>query len=147
MTTNTATNLIVPASAVDSLLGAYRAHVLGRPLPTPVTVTFNPDVRQISVQAGGNLDLCSRLANLLVWAYTLADVTATWWHTPDETLHATITGRTTGGTRMKVYAGGPFDQTQGLVQLDLDQREGVSLDELYTLANLLREAQHEREAA
>jgi hypothetical protein len=144
---NTNTDLIVTASAVDSLLGAYRAHVLSRPLPAPVAVSFNPDVRQISVQPGGDLDLCSRLGSLLVWAYTLSDVTATWWHTPEGTLHITINGRTSGGARMKVYAGGPVAQAQGLVQLDPDQREGVSLDELYTLANLLREAQHEREAA
>jgi hypothetical protein len=147
MTTNTTTNTIVPSSVVDSLLGAYRAHVLGRPLPTPAVVSFNPDVRQISVQPGGALDLCSKLGNLLVWAYTLADVTATWWHTPEHSLHITINGRTTGGVRMKVYAGGSFNQAQGLVQLGVDQREGVSLDELYTLTGLLREAPYEREAA
>src|SRR6266536_2846841 len=101
MTTDTLTR----TSTVDSLIGAYRAHVLSRPLPTPVSVSFNPSVRQISVQPGGALDLCSRLGNLLVWAFTLTDVTATWWHTPEGALHITIKGRTNGGARMKVYAG------------------------------------------
>lgn len=143
MTTNTLTT----TSAMDSLIGAYRSHVLGRPLPTPVSLDFTPGQREINVQTGGGQDLCSCLANLLVWAYTLTEVTAEWWHTPEHNLHVTVTGRTSGGTRMRVYTGGFFAKCQGLVRLDVAEREGVSLDELYTLTALLRDAQHEREAA
>jgi hypothetical protein len=137
---------LTTSTAVDSLIGAYRSHVLGRPLPAPASVDFILGPRQIGVQVAG-VGLGSCLANLLVWAYTLADVTAQWWHTPSGNLHVTVTGRTAGGARMRVYSGGDFAASHGLVQLDPDQREGVSLDELYTLVNLLREAQREREAA
>lgn len=137
---------LTTSTAVDSLIGAYRSHVLGRPLPAPASVDFTPGPREIGVQVTG-AGVGSCLANLLVWAYTLADVTAQWWHTPNGNLHTTVTGRTAGGARMRVYNSGHFADCHGLVQLDLDQREGVSLDELYTLVNLLREAQREREAA
>jgi hypothetical protein len=141
------TNTLVITSTVDALVGAYRSHVLGRSLPAVVSLHLIPGTREISVQPDGGQDLCSHLSNILVWAYTLADVTAQWWHTDGGSLHISITGRTTGGARMKVYGGGPFTQSLGLVPLAQGDQEGVSLDELYTLAGLLREAQHEREAA
>lgn len=140
------TTLTVP-SPVDALLGAYRSHVLGRSLPVPAVVGFTTSVREIDVQPGGGVDLCSHLAGMLVWAHTLADVTARWRHTADHRLHVTILGRTAGGTRMRVYGGADFSQCQDLVSLAAGEQEGVSLDELYTLVGLLREAQHEREAA
>lgn len=143
MTTNTITTI----STVDSLIGAYRSHVLGRLLPTPAVVTFYPDTSEINVQPTGSLDLCSRLSNVLVWAYTLVDVTAQWRHTTDGALHVTVNGRTTNGAHMTVYGGGRFAECLGLVQLAPNQSEGVSLDELYTLIGLLRDGQHEREAA
>ena len=144
------TTLTVP-SAVDSLLGAYRAHVFGRSLPVPVGLGFSTSVREIDVQPGGGADLCTHLAGILVWAYTLTDVTAQWWHTSEHGLHVTVLGRTAGGTRMRIYGGGDFTQCQGLVRLAAGQKEGVSLDELYALVGLLREAVHsaqpEREVA
>jgi hypothetical protein len=138
MTTTTLTT----TSTVDSLIGAYRSHVFGRTLPTPVMLNVTPGLRVISVQPGGT-DVTSRLANVLVWAYTLADVTAQWWHTPDQWLHVNVTGRTSGGARMRVSAGGSFDAFHGLVPLTVNESENVSLDELYTLVGLLREAQQE----
>lgn len=138
---------LTTSTAVDSLIGAYRAHVLGRPLPMPAMVNFMVSAREIDVQPAGGIDLCTHLANLLVWAYTLTDVTARWWQTTDHGLHVTITGRTAGGTRMRIYGGGEFSQCLGLVHLTAGQQEGVSLDELYTLVNLLREAKQEREVA
>jgi hypothetical protein len=144
------TTLTIP-TAVDSLLGAYRAHVLGRTLPVPVALGFTPSQQEIDVQPGGGVDLCSHLASMLVWAHTLSDVTARWWHTSDHGLHVTILGRTAGGTRMRVYGGGDFSECHGLVRLATGQKEGVSLDELYTLVGLLREAtrdaQHDRVVA
>lgn len=135
-------------STTDSLIGAYRSHVLGRNLPDPATLNFFPSTRQIAVQPSAGLDLCSRLGGVLVWACTLTDVTASWWHTPDDALHVRVSGRTAGGTRLRVYGGGPFAQCCGLVSLGLNEQEGVSLDELYTLVSLLREhGQHDREAA
>jgi hypothetical protein len=142
-----AKNTLTVASTVDSLIGAYRSHLLGRPLPAPVSVDFTPGPREIGVQVDSGPDLGACLAKLLVWAYTLTEVTAQWWHTPSRNLHVTVTGRTAGGARMRVYTGGTFTHCHGLVRLGVDMREGVSLDELYTLTSLLREAQHEREAA
>ena len=143
---NTTTTIAAP-SAMDSLLGAYRSHVLGRNLPDPAMLNLTPSDRQIALQPAGGLDLCSRLTGILLWAATLAEVTATWWHTADDSLHVTVNGRTAGGTRVRVYGGGPFAECCGLLSLSHGQKEGVSLDELYTLLVLLREAQHEREAA
>src|SRR6476469_1035068 len=142
-------NTLTMASTVDSLIGAYRSHVLGRPLPLPVSVDFTPGPREIGVQVGAGPKLGPCLARLLLWTYTLADVTAQWWHTPSNNLHVTVHGRTAGGARMRVYSSGPFTDCLGLVRLDLGEKEGVSLDELYTLTALLREApsDSDREAA
>ena len=48
---------------------------------------------------------------------------------------------------MKVYGGGSSSTATAWSSSTPARGEGVSLDELYTLACLLREAQHEREAA
>ena len=138
---------IATTTTVDGLFRAYRSHLLGRALPEPTSVLITPGTREVSIQPGGSLDLCSRLGAILVWACTLSDVTADWWHTPDGSLHITVHGRTTGGVRIKVYGGGSFTDALGLVPLDADQSEGVSLDELYALVCLLRDGQHDREVA
>src|SRR5690349_18131007 len=114
------TKTLVASSTVESLMGAYRSHVFGRLLPAPVMLNVTPGLRVISVQPGGT-DVPSRLANVLVWAYTLADLTAQWWHTPDRWLHVSVTGRTSGGARMRVYAGGSFDAFHGLVPLAVNE--------------------------
>lgn len=143
MTTNT---MPVP-STLDLLLGGYRAHVHGRVLPTPVRVAFNPTDGEIEVQPPGGLDLACKLGNLLLWAATLAEVTAQWTHTHDDRLYVSIHGRGASGARFYVYGGGEFTKCFGLVQLVPGQSDGVSLDELYALVCLLRDVQHEREAA
>ncbi len=129
------------------MLGAFRAHVRDRVLPALVSLNFSANGREIAVQPEGGADLVQHLGNVLVWAYTLVDVTAQWWRTPEDRLHVSIHGRTASGTRMKVYGGGSFSDCQGLVSLALDESEGVSIDELYTLIALLRDGQHEREVA
>ncbi|MFI7679556.1 hypothetical protein [Actinophytocola sp. NPDC049390] len=140
--------VLTTPSTMDSLIGAYRSHVLGRNLPDPVSLNLMPSTREIMVQPHGGLDVASRLGNILVWAYTLSDLTASWSRTPEDRLHVRVNGRTAGGTVLTIYGGGPFAECCGLVTLDLDEREGVSLDELYTLVGLLREhGQHEREVA
>ena len=131
---------LTTTSTVDQLIGAYRSHVLGRTLPAAVMLNITPALRVISVQPEGT-DLCSRLANVLVWAYTLTELTAQWWRTPDQWLQITVTGRAAGRARLRVYCGGPFDACRGLVPLAVNASEHVSLDELYALACLLREAQ------
>ncbi|MFL6118206.1 hypothetical protein [Actinophytocola sp.] len=134
-------------TGVDTLIEAYRSHVLGRNLPNPASVNFS-STREIMVQPSGGLDLWSRLSGVLVWACTLTELTATWTHTADDRLLVQVIGRTAGGTPITIYGGGTFDECCGLVPLALDEREGVSLDELYTLVSLLREhGQHEREVA
>jgi hypothetical protein len=140
-------NILTRTSAVGSMLGAFRAHIRGRVLPAPVSLTFSANVREISVQPEGGADLVQHLGNVLIWAFTLADVTAQWWRTPEDRLHVSVHGRTASGARMKVYGGGAFSDCRGLVPLARDESEGVSLDELFTLLSLLRDGQHEREVA
>jgi hypothetical protein len=140
-------NILTRTSAVGSMLSAFRAHVRDRVLPAPVSLSFSALGREISVQPEGGADLVQHLGNVLLWAYTLVDVTAQWWRTDEDRLHVSVHGRTASGTRMKVYGGGAFSDCRGLVALALDESEGVSLDELYTLIGLLRDGQHEREVA
>jgi hypothetical protein len=76
----------------------------------------------------------------LLWAHTLDEVTADWWRTSGDSLHITIDGRTNSGLRMHLYIGVPFTETTELVRLEPDEHEIVSLDEVFTLATLLRDA-------
>jgi hypothetical protein len=131
------TTLTTP-STMDSLIDGFRAHMLGRPLPTPALVSFMPSQGEVSIQPGG-LNFPLKLGNILLWAYTLADTTAKWAHTASGRLHVEARGRTTSGVRIEVYAGTDFADCDGLVPLRPGESEGVSLDELYTLAGLLRE--------
>src|SRR6185312_16343080 len=59
----------------------------------------------------------------------------------DGHLHVIIHGRTAAGVAVKVYGGIPFADCAGLIPLALDESEGVSLDEIYTLLGLLRDHQ------
>jgi len=122
-----------------TLTEAWRALLHDCPLPEPALVSFEPTVNRITIQAGGQQDPLNHLAELLLWAYTLVQVTAQWWHTRDGHLHLTIHGRTAAGMAVKVYGAIPFDSCVGLVPLALDESEGVSLDEIYTLLGLLRD--------
>jgi hypothetical protein len=132
-------NALVTASTVDSLIGRFRAHVLGRSLPAPAYVRLDVLGRIVSVHPHGSRDLAGKVGNLLLWAHTLSDVTAEWWRTEEDRLLITVFGRTSGGLRMEIYTGGPFDQCTGLVALAVGESEGVSLDELYALVCLLGE--------
>jgi hypothetical protein len=85
------------------------------------------------------------LGNVLMWTYTLAEVTASWWHTDEGDLIVRVWGRGAGGLRLTVFGAAPFDQCCGLVPLTPGQEENVTVDELYTLHNLLRENQHTRQ--
>jgi hypothetical protein len=136
MTTN---KILTIASAVDSLIGGFRAHLLGRSLPAPAYVHLDVHSREVSVQPYHEPDVVGTLGNLLLWAHTLADVTANWRRTAEDRLHISVHGRTSGGLRMEVYSGVEFSDCVGLVRLDRGESESVSLDELYTLACLLRE--------
>ena len=125
-----------------TLTEAWRALLHDCPLPEPALVSLEPTVNRITIQAGGQQDPLNHLAELLLWAYTLVQVTAQWWHTCDGHLHLTIHGRTAAGMAVKVYGAIPFDSCVGLVPLALDESEGVSLDEIYTLLGLLRDHHH-----
>jgi hypothetical protein len=61
---------------------------------------------------------------------------------PRRALHLTIHGRTATGIALKVYGGIPFAHCAGLVPLALNESEGVSLDEIYTLLALPRDHHH-----
>jgi hypothetical protein len=140
-------NALMIASTVDSLIGQFRSHMLGRSLPAPAYVHLEISTRRVAVQVDHGRNTCERLGNLLLWAHTLDDVTADWWRTSADNLHITINGRTSSGLRMHLYIGVPFEETAELVRLEPDEREIVSLDEVYTLAGLLREAQPDQGAA
>lgn len=130
-------------SILDMLMRAFRAHVHGRRLPAPVMVSFCPRKREVEVQPDGGTDLARNLGNVLLWGHTLGDVSATWWRTRSDNLHVSVRGRTSIGVRILVYGGGDFADCAGLVSLDPDQTDGVSLDELYALVCLLRENQQQ----
>jgi hypothetical protein len=142
-----ATTALTTASTLESLIGGLRSHLLTHTLPVPVVVTFYPTTSEISVQPEGTLDLASKLGNVLIWAHTLADVTATWQRTADNRLHVSVRGRSSGGAHIHVYGGEKFSPCLGLVPLGLGQSEEVSLDQLRTLVGLLREAQNDKKGA
>jgi len=140
-------NILTTTTAVGSLLGAFRAHVRGRVLPAPVSLMFEARAREIAVQPEGTHNLAQQLGNVLLWAYTLSDVTAKWWRTDGDRLHISVRGRTLSGARMRVYCGGHFSECLGLVALGPDEADGVSVDELYLFCSQLRDGQHEQEVA
>jgi hypothetical protein len=133
------TPLKAKGTRLATLTEAWRALLHDCPLPEPALVSLEPTVNRIAIQTGGSHDPLNHLAELLLWAYALEQVTAQWWHTRDGHLHLTIHGRTPTGVALKVYAGIPFAHCAGLVPLAVDESEGVSLDEIYTLLGLLRD--------
>jgi hypothetical protein len=137
-------NILTTTSAVGSLLSAFRAHVRGRVLPVPVSLTFDAKSREIAVQPEGTLNLATQLGNVLLWVYTLTEVTAKWWRTDGDRLHISVRGRTISGARIRVYGGGHFSECLDLVSLVPNESDGVSVDELYLFLSQLRE---NREAA
>lgn len=124
---------------LTTLTEAWRALLRDCPLPEPAMVILEPTVYRITIQAGSSRDLLGHLGELLLWAYTLEQVSAEWWHTPSGDLHITIEGHTATGVALKAYGGIPFEHCAGLVPLAPDESEDVSLDEIYTLLGLLRE--------
>jgi hypothetical protein len=101
-------------------------------------VSLEPTLSRISIQAGHHPDALDHLGELLLWAYTLDQVSAWWWHTPGGRFHISIDGRAGTGVALKVYGAISFEHCAGLVQLTLGEVEGVSMDEIYTLLGLLR---------
>jgi hypothetical protein len=126
-----------------TLTEAWRALLRGCPLPEPALVSLEPTINRITIQAGSGRDALDHLTGLLLWAYTLEQVSAQWWHTPDGHLHLTIEGRTATGVAVKAYGGIPFEHCAGLVALAPGESEGVSIDEMYTLLVLLRDHHHD----
>jgi hypothetical protein len=125
-------------TTLEFLAAAFWAHLKDYPLPEPCTVTLNPRTPEIEIQVPPT-EPVRHLAELLLWAYTLDQVTATWWHTESENLHVTFYGRSSGGARFRVYGGLDYARCAGLVPLAVGESEGVSVDELYTLRDLLAE--------
>jgi hypothetical protein len=135
MSTPTATS----GSSLAMLTEAWRAFLKNCPLPEPALVSLDPATYRISIQAGGIRDSLDHLGELLLWSYTLEQVSAQWWHTSHGDLHITVQGRTSIGVAFKIYGGIPLEDCAGLVLLAPEESEDVSLDELYTLLGLLRE--------
>jgi hypothetical protein len=125
-----------------TLTDAWRTLRRDIPLPEPALVSLEPTINRITIQGGSGRDALDHVAHLLLWVYTLKQVNAQWWHTPDGHLHLTIQGRTGTGVAVNAYGGIPFDHCAGLVALAPGESEGVSLDEMYTLLVPLRDHHH-----
>jgi hypothetical protein len=136
------TPLNTKGTRLATLTEAWRALLHEYRLPEPAVVSLEPTVNRITIQAGGRPDPLDHLAELLLWAYTLDQVSAQWWHTGHGRLHVTVHGRTSTGIAVKVYGAIAFADCAGLVALAAEESEGVSLDEIYTLLGLLRDHQH-----
>lgn len=124
-------------SELEKLTAAFWAHLRENPtLPEPCSVTLDPWGPEVQVQVppAGSV---AHLGELLLWAYTLHAVTAQWWNT-GHSLHLTLWGRA-GGTRFHVYGAIPLTHCAGLVRLDVDSQENVSVDEIYHLRQQFRE--------
>jgi hypothetical protein len=126
-------------TALDALTDALLAHLTMYPLLQPCSVRLDLIEPRIVVQIDADGHPADDLAELLVWAYTLHRVTASWWHTPSGNLHVTIEGRTTAGVAFCVFGGIDYQRMAGLVSLSPNTSECVSLDELYALVGRLRE--------
>jgi hypothetical protein len=125
---------------LEKLTKAFWAHLRAHPaLPEPCTVTLDPWKPEVQVQAAP-ARAATHLGELLLWASTLDSVTAEWWHTNSDRLHITLRGRA-AGTRFYVYGGIPYTGCAELMRLDVDEHEGVSVDEISTLRELLDEQQ------
>jgi hypothetical protein len=132
-------NTHAAGTRLTALTEAWRAFLRDCPLAEPAMVSLEPTLSRISIQAGHHQDALDHVGELLLWAYTLDQVRARWWHTPDGSLHVSIDGRASTGVALKAYGGIPFDHCAGLVRLAIGESEGVSLDEIYTMLGLLRE--------
>lgn len=133
------TSLNTKGTRLATLTEAWRALLHEYRLPEPAVVSLEPTVNRITIQAGSGQDPLDHLAELLLWAYALEQVSAEWWHTRHGSLHVTVHGRTPTGVALKVYGAIPFGDCAGLAALAADESEGVSLDEIYTLLGLLRD--------
>ena len=123
---------------LEFLAGAFWAHLKDHPLPEPCAVTLHPRTPEVEVQVAAS-EPVRHLGELLLWAYTLDQVTATWRRTDRDGLHLTLHGRSRGGARFCVFGGIPYTRCAELVPLAVGESEGVSVDELYTLRDLLGE--------
>jgi hypothetical protein len=132
-------NTHAAGTRLTALTEAWRAFLRGYPLAEPAMDSLEPTLYRITIQAGHHQNALDLLGELLLWAYTLDQVSAQWWHTPGGRLHISVHGRASTGVALRVYGGIPFDHCGGLVQLSPGEAEGVSLDEIYTLLGLLRE--------
>ena len=132
-------NTHAAGTPLTALTEAWRTFLHGCPLTEPAVVSLEPTLPRISIQAGHHHSALNHLGELLLWAYTLDQVSARWWHTPGGSLHISIDGRAGTGVALKVYGGIPVEHCAGLLQLTPGETEGVSLDEIYTLLGLLRE--------
>ena len=142
------TNTLPVPSTLDLLLGGFRAHLHGRILPAPVARVLPRQRRRDRRAARGRARPGPQARQRPALGRTRSPRSAPSGRTPTRRpVHVTVRGRTTSGARVQVYGGGDFTECLGLVQLAPGEREGVSLDELFALVCLLREAQREREVA
>jgi hypothetical protein len=132
-------NTHAAGTRLTALTEAWRAFLRDCPLAGPAMVSLEPTHYRITIQAGHHQNALDHLGELLLWAYTLDQVSAQWSYTPDGRLHLSIDGRRSTGVALKAYGGIPFDHCADLVHLAVGESEGVSLDEIYTLLGLLRE--------
>ncbi|TVT48392.1 hypothetical protein FNH05_18020 [Amycolatopsis rhizosphaerae] len=127
-------------SKLESLATAFFDHMRSHPLPEPCTVALQAMRPEVEVQIDPGPTV-THLAGLLAWAATLERIEARWGHTRYGDLHISIQGHASSGVRLRVYGGIPFDDCHGLVPLDGEGYQGVTLDELRTLRDLLQDGE------
>jgi hypothetical protein len=110
-------NTHAAGTRLTALTEAWRAFLRDCPVAEPAMVSLEPTLSRISIHAGHHQDALDHLGELLLWAYTLDQVSARWWHTPGGSLHLSIDGRAGTGVALKVYGAIPFEHCAGLVQL------------------------------
>ena len=129
---------------ITTYLDSIREHLTTFDLPEPwnVTVAGNPVIgrERVSVQLAGGV-LPQVAAVLLAWAYTLTEISAEAWRTPDgDSVHLAVRGRLADGTTVRVFDGIGHDARFGL---EPKERRAVSLACLREWARSVRGWRHD----
>ena len=98
-------NTHAAGTRLTALTEAWRTFLRDYPLAEPAVVSLERTLYRISIQVGHHPDALDHLGELLLWAYTLDQVSARWWHAPSGRLHISIDGRASTGVALRVYGG------------------------------------------
>jgi hypothetical protein len=121
------------------LLSSVQRHLAVCPLATEIAsiqVRTDPFDGEQGVVHLDRRQLADLAADLLDWADTLTEITATAWRPPHgETVHLTVTGRIADGTRLEVYGGTSYAEDVFGADLQPGGRQSVALSVLRAWAS------------